>query len=182
MVERLLAAARGFERDCELLLDALLADELVQVARSERALEHDPLGGLLADSRDRLEARRVLERDRAAQLVRRGARDDRQRDLRADPLDGEQQLEELALGSLGKAEQLQDVLPHMKIRLEHDLSPGLRLPPRAVRGVDEVADAADIQNDAGRRARDDLPAKPRDHEVRLGARPDGPPREYVCSG
>src|SRR2546421_2284398 len=137
-------------------------------------LEHDPLGSLFSDPRDRLEARRVLERDRAAQLVRRGARDDRQRDFRADPLDGEQQLEELALGSLGRAEQLQDVLPHMKIRLEHDLSPGLRLPPGAVRGVDEVADAADIQNDAGRRARDDLPAKPRDHEVRLGARPDGP--------
>ena len=32
-------------------------------------LEHDPLGGLLADPGDRLEARRVAERDRAPQLV-----------------------------------------------------------------------------------------------------------------
>jgi len=39
MVERLPAAASGFERDRELLLDALLADELAQVARSQRALE-----------------------------------------------------------------------------------------------------------------------------------------------
>src|SRR5207248_7301208 len=44
-------------------------------------LQHDPLGGLLADSRNCLEARRVLERDRPAQLVRRRARDDRQRNL-----------------------------------------------------------------------------------------------------
>src|SRR6266516_6984404 len=35
MVERLLAPASGFERDRELLLDALLADELVQIARPQ---------------------------------------------------------------------------------------------------------------------------------------------------
>ena len=39
MVERLLAATRGLERDRELLLDALLADELAQVARTQRPLE-----------------------------------------------------------------------------------------------------------------------------------------------
>jgi hypothetical protein len=33
-------------------------------------LEHDALGGLLADPGDRLEAGRVLERDRAPQLGR----------------------------------------------------------------------------------------------------------------
>src|SRR5204863_173403 len=80
------------------------------------------------DSRDGLEARRVLERDRAPQLVRRGTGDDRQRDLGADALDGKEQREELTLGRVGKAEELQDVLAHVKVGLEHDFSPGLRLP------------------------------------------------------
>src|SRR5439155_1293154 len=83
-----------------------------------------------------------LERDRATQLVRRRARDDCQRHFRADALDGEQQLEEIALGRLREAEQLQGVLAHMKVGLEHHLSPGLCLPPRAGRRVDEVADTA----------------------------------------
>ena len=39
VVERLAARLRGRERDRELLLDALLADELVQPARPERPLE-----------------------------------------------------------------------------------------------------------------------------------------------
>ena len=39
MVERLAAGAGRLERDRELLLDALLADELVEPARAERALE-----------------------------------------------------------------------------------------------------------------------------------------------
>ncbi len=39
VVERLAAGLRGGERDRELLLDALLADELVELARAERALE-----------------------------------------------------------------------------------------------------------------------------------------------
>ena len=39
MVERLAARARRVERDRELLLDALLADEVVEAARPERALE-----------------------------------------------------------------------------------------------------------------------------------------------
>jgi hypothetical protein len=137
-------------------------------------LQHDALGGLLADARDCLEARRVLECDRTAQLVGRGAGHDCERDLRADALDGEQQREELPLGRLGEAEELQGILAHVQIGLEHDLAPRLGLPPGAVGGVDEVADTADVENDAVRRARDDLPAKPRDHELRLGARPDGP--------
>ena len=61
-------------------------------------LEHDPLGRLLADPGDRLEARVVVERDRAAQLGGGRARDDRERDLGPDAADGEQLREELALG------------------------------------------------------------------------------------
>ena len=39
VVERLLARARCLKRDLELLLDALLADELVEPARAQRPLE-----------------------------------------------------------------------------------------------------------------------------------------------
>ena len=60
-------------------------------ARSERRiaelvlqLEHDAVGGLLADAGDRLETRGILADDRAAQLGGRRAGDDRERDLRAD--------------------------------------------------------------------------------------------------
>ena len=46
---------------------------------------------------NRLEPREVVARDRAPQLGRRRARDDRERHLRPDPGDAEQQLEQLAL-------------------------------------------------------------------------------------
>ena len=59
-------------------------------------LHHDALRRLAADARDRLEARQVVAGDRAPQLGRRRARDDRERDLRPDPGHAEQQLEELA--------------------------------------------------------------------------------------
>ena len=206
VVERLAARLRGGERDRELLLDALLADELVQPARAERALElllvgaedlgsdrahsrlpqrqpdallgrevgidrrqrllglehgpaeldervargqvhgragrardrhgilgaelllqleHDPLGGLLADPRDRLEARGVLEHDRAAQVGGRRAGDDRERDLRPDPGHREQVQEELRARPLGEAVELERVLAHVQVGLDDDLAPAL---------------------------------------------------------
>ena len=54
-------------------------------------------GRLLADAWNRLEARGVLERDRAAQVGGRRAGDDRERHLRADAVDAEQVHEEVAL-------------------------------------------------------------------------------------
>src|SRR5438876_512173 len=65
-------------------------------------LEHDALRGLLADPGNRLEARGVLERDCPAQVGSGRAGHDRQRDLRADSGDGQQVLEELALGRLAE--------------------------------------------------------------------------------
>ena len=50
VVERLAARLRGVERDLELLLDALLPDELVEPARAERLL--DLLLVLVQDGRD----------------------------------------------------------------------------------------------------------------------------------
>src|SRR5439155_16230148 len=60
-------------------------------------LEDDALRRLLADAGDRLEPRRVLERDRTAQLRRRRARDDRERNLRADAVHRKQMDEQIAL-------------------------------------------------------------------------------------
>ena len=94
-------------------------------------LEHDPLGGLLADAGDRLEARRVLEHDRAAQVGGRRAGDDRERDLRPDPGHREQVQEELPLGRVGEAVELQRVLAHVQVRLDDDLAPALGRTHRA---------------------------------------------------
>ena len=44
MVERLAAPLGGLERDAELLLDPLLADEVVEPARPQRALDLLVLG------------------------------------------------------------------------------------------------------------------------------------------
>ena len=94
--------------------------------RAERQLllqlEHDALRGLQADAGDRLEALDVVARDRAAQLGRRRAGDDRERDLRADAVHAEQQLEELALVGRGEAEELQRVLADDGVDLDHDLA------------------------------------------------------------
>src|SRR5262249_37800539 len=72
--------------------------------------EDHALGRLPADAGDRLEACEVLAGDRAAELRRRRPGDDRERDLRADARDAEQQLEQLALLSGREAVELQRVL------------------------------------------------------------------------
>ena len=69
----------------------------IRVAELLLQLEHDPLGRLLADAGDRLEAGRVAAHDRAAQVGDGRAGDDRERDLRPDAADGEELHEELAL-------------------------------------------------------------------------------------
>ena len=110
-------------------------------------LEHDPLGRLLPDPGNRDEARRVLAHDRAAQLLRRRAGDDRERDLRADAVHREQLDEELALGAVGEAVQLEHVLAHVEIRLDRHLVGAAGLAHDARRRGDEVADAADVENE-----------------------------------
>ena len=191
VVERLLAGLRRLERDVELLLDPLLADELVERARAERALDLVVLGlqrrreellGHAAFSACRTRSsggslgigrrqralgleRRVAELDErvardevgdapsgttcsspsfsfsssttrsavffptpgmamkravsprtidAPKLGRRRAGDDQQRDLRPHAGDRQQLLEELALGGLGEAVELEHVLAHVR--------------------------------------------------------------------
>src|SRR5919198_1082942 len=70
---------------------------LDSVSNRALELEDDSLGRLLADARNDLEARRIVERDGSAELVGRPARDHGERDLRPDPGDAEQTHEEVAL-------------------------------------------------------------------------------------
>src|SRR5688572_6101150 len=107
-------------------------------------LENDPLRGLLADSRDDLEPRRVAERDRAPELVRRGARHDGERDLRPDSADPEQLDEQRALGRVGEAVELQRVLADVEVRLHSYLDSTLRPTQDTGRRAHEVPDARDV--------------------------------------
>ena len=127
-------------------------------------LEHDALGRLLADAGDRLEADGVLAHDRAAQLVGRRAGDDRERHLRADAVHAQELHEELALGALGEAVELHDVSSRTcRYVSTIDLLGAVGLAQRARRRRDEVADAADVEDEALRRRRDRLAAQARDH-------------------
>ena len=134
-------------------------------------LEHDPLRRLLADAGDGLEARRVLEHDRAPQLGSRRAGDDRQRHLRADPGDGEQVQEELPLGRVGEAVELERVLAHVQVGLDGRLAPALGRADRAGRGGEQVADAVDVEHEAVGRAADELAPEPRDHDSPCSPQP-----------
>ena len=128
-------------------------------------LEDDALRRLSPDAGNRLEPRRVLARDRAAQLGRRRARDDRERDLRADARDREQLLEELSLGGVGEAVQLEGVLADVEVRLDRHLLRASGLRERARRRLDEIADPAHVEHEAVRPAPDGLAAKLRDHDA-----------------
>ena len=61
---------------------------------------------------------RVLEHDRAAQVRRGRAGHDRERDLRADAVHGQQLHEQLPLGRLREAVELQRVLAHVQVRVQ----------------------------------------------------------------
>src|SRR5262249_21342131 len=90
-------------------------------------LEHDTLRRLAADTGDRLETRGVLERNRASQLGGPGAGDDGERDLGPDTGDGQKMREELPLLRVREAVELEGVLAHVQIGLEHDLLGAARL-------------------------------------------------------
>ena len=68
----------------------------------------------------------VAERDRLAQLRGGRARDDGERDLRADAAHGEEVDEQLALLGVGEAVELERVLADVEVRLDRDLAPRRR--------------------------------------------------------
>src|SRR5262249_57293187 len=79
--------------------------------------------------------------------------------------DGEEVLEQLALGGFAEAVELERVLADVQVGVERDLSPGLRHPRRRRRDGQRVPHAADVEHDAvaGGRARDRRPTQARDH-------------------
>src|SRR5262249_31109771 len=87
----------------------------------------------------------------------------RERDLRADAGDGEQELEQLALLGVCEPVELECVLPYDEVRLDRQLLRPLGEPQRCGRRRDEVADAADVEHEPVGAPRDGLPAEARDH-------------------
>ena len=72
-------------------------------------------------------------------------------------------LEQLALGGLAEAVELERVLADVQVRVERDLSPAFCQARRGRRDGQRVADPADVQHDPLAGARDRGPAQPRDH-------------------
>src|SRR5262249_1363650 len=128
-------------------------------------LEDDALRGLLADPGNRLEPGRVLEGNRAPQVGGTRPRDDRERDLRADPADGEKGLDQLALCGVGEAVQLEGVLADVRVDLERDLARAVRFSHRARGDRDQVADAIDVEDEAVGTMRDRRSTQARDHDA-----------------
>src|SRR5581483_10205767 len=83
--------------------------------RSLATLDHDPLGKLAPDTRDRLQAPRVPRGDRRRERRRRHAREHRERDAGPEALYPAEQVEELALDRRREAEQLDRVLAHLGV-------------------------------------------------------------------
>ena len=135
-------------------------------------LEHHSLRGLQAYALDRLEPFHVVARDRAAQFGRRRARDDGERDLGTDAGDAEQQLEQLTLVGCREPVQLQRVLADDRVNLDRDLAAAE--PLRRRRGMDEVADAVDVDDQAASGPPRDPASQARDHASTLRVRTDVP--------
>ncbi len=116
-------------------------------------LDHDPLGGALADPLHGLQPRRVAGRDGGEQLARRAAREHRERDLRADGLHADQQQEQVALGLGGEAVELQRVVAHDQVRVQRRrVADRRRVAQRLGRDRQPVADAAARRRPRGRSA------------------------------
>ena len=139
--------------------------------------------GPLADPRHRLEALRVAGRDRAQQLARGAAGEDRDRDLGADPRDRGQVQEEVALLLAGEAVEVQRVVAGDEVGVQR--RPPCRGPGTAfsvsAETVEPVADARRTRSTtwSGRRTR----TSPRTEAI-IAATDLGlaPPRRRLPSG
>ena len=130
----------------------------------------DPHRQLGADAVGAGNHRLVAARDRPAQFDRVEHRQDRQRDPAADALDPGQQPEPVALGGGGEAEQGDRILAHLHFGEQQRRfadRPDRRQCPR--RGLDEIADPADIDHQMVDPAFDQPSRQPRDHATRSRA-------------
>ncbi len=129
-------------------------------------LEHDPLGRFLADAGDPGEARDVAMLDRAHQLDRLDPREHRERELRPDPADANQALEQLLLQQRGEPVQRDRIFAHVRVNPQRDIGIGIaKTVERRERHEDVVADAVDVHDDAVRMFFEDAAAEMGDHVV-----------------
>src|SRR5277367_989349 len=130
------------------------ADDAAEIvgARGRRLvfqLQHEPRGELGADAGCARHHRLVLPCDRRAQRLPRQRAEDAERDLGAHPLHALQQAEPIALGEGEKAEQPERVLAHLRFDMQrHGLAEGGERAQGAGRSGDEIADAADVDDQA----------------------------------
>ena len=111
-------------------------------------LDDHPLGGPLADPGHGLEALRVAGGDRAQQLAGRAAREDRDRDLGADPRDRGQVAEQVALLLGGEAVELDRVVAGDQVGVQDRLLAARRHRlQRLGRDRQPVADPAGLDHD-----------------------------------
>src|SRR6478736_4584728 len=136
-------------------------------------LEDDALGALLTDPRDAGQGLDVLGRDGAAYVVGGHHRDDRLRDLGADPGRGLDDLEDGLLVVVEEPEDRQAVLAHDHAGGQRG---GLADAERGegARGAHQLQpDAADLEDGAGQGDGGDLAADEGDHRFLIGSASGG---------
>src|SRR5438477_4206224 len=119
-----------------------------QRRRGLPTLDDDPLGVLLADAGDRLQARGVAGGDRRCEIRERHPGQDDERGARAEALHLAQQVEESPLALGEKPDQLDRVLADLGVDEEpHRHAGGRQVGERLERDVDGVADTADVDDE-----------------------------------
>src|SRR5687768_10841122 len=128
-------------------------------------LQHKPLGGLAPHAADPGQRGQVLTPDRRHESLGRQAREDVERETRADPADADQGLEQASLARGREAVQGQLVLADMEVRDERGFLPlGRQRFVGRKRDRDAPADPADLHRHFVDRLTRQAPAERADHD------------------
>src|ERR1700693_3136935 len=130
----------------------------------------DARGEFRPDTFGARQHRLVLGEDREGQRLGRHRRQDRQRQPRADALDGRQQAKPVTLGGIDKAVKMDVVFADMGLDQQPSRGPGQQLAQGAGRAEREIADATDIDDRAIRGNRVENAGELGDHRVSLHRR------------
>src|SRR6266545_5817752 len=137
-------------------------------------LDHEPLRGLLPDAGDLRQPRHVRLRDRLREVLRLDPREDVLRRPRPDPLHVDERSEDRLLVLRREPVQLDRVLPHVRERAEgRRLAVRRELGERHGREVDEVADAAHVEDGVVGALLGHLPGEAGDHGAARWSRREG---------
>src|SRR5262249_40051799 len=124
----------------------------------------DPFGSLLSHPGDGCEARQVPTLDGADQFFHRAAGQDGDRQLRSDPRDRHQFLEDDPLAPRRETIKCDDVLTHMGMNVDGDLGAEIGKNPEGCDwNGDLVAHSVNIDDDARGSFLHQLPAQVSDH-------------------